>query len=284
VSHAVSEGSTGPVFGPAHATRRSVDRLLGLACVVFAVAGGAVVTAMQVRVPTHRSLAVDIAWGDALTLVALGALLIARESVLRFGARHARAAALEERKRIARDLHDGVAQELIFIQTRARLAQNDCTERWVGDVADAAERAVAEVRSALTVLSNPSASLTDTLLAAAEDVACRAGVSVRMEAEGGIEPSSVEARTALARMVREAVTNAVRHGGAKTITIRLERDHEAATLTISDDGQGFDPVAAERRQRGLGLRSLRARALELGGHARVESSPGTGSSVVVVVP
>jgi signal transduction histidine kinase len=211
-------------------------------------------------------------------------VLVLVVAIPELAARQGRLAAAQERRRVARDLHDGIAQDLAFIATQMRLARSASTEQWIADVADAADRASAEIRGTMTVLSNTSSSLADLLLAAAEDVAHRDGARVRITADDSVPPSSTEARQTLAWMVREAVTNAVLHGHATTVEIRLDQEQGGSRLTISDDGDGFDPIVARDRAAGFGLGCLHARAHELGGHVRVQSSPGQGTSVVVVVP
>jgi signal transduction histidine kinase len=194
----------------------------------------------------------------------------------------AEAAASGERRRIARDLHDGLAQELAFIvgQTRALVERSD-GESAFEPLAAAAERALDESRSAIAALSRGIDDPLDVALAqAAEDVAGRTGTHVQFELQPNIRvPSDV--REDLARIVREAVSNATRHGEAKTVTVALA-NAGTINLRIADDGKGFDP-SAERR-RGFGLTSMRERAEMRGGTVSVHSEPGRGTVVEVVIP
>jgi signal transduction histidine kinase len=193
----------------------------------------------------------------------------------------AEAAASGERRRIARDLHDGLAQELAFIvgQTRS-LVEKTGEEGPFANVAAAAERALDESRTAIAALSRDVDDTLDVVLAqAAEDVAARTGAQVRFDLTPGIRVAP-ELREDLARIVREAVSNAARHGEAKNVTVALSNT-DAIRVSVRDDGKGFDPDVPRRR--GFGLTSMRERAEMRGGTVVVRSQPGQGTEVEVVV-
>jgi signal transduction histidine kinase len=180
------------------------------------------------------------------------------------------AAVLEDRRRIARDLHDGLAQELAFIVAETS-----------GPAAKAAERALDESRRAIAALTRRVDEPLDVaLLQAAEEVAHRVGTQVRFDGER-VPDVPGETREALIRIVREAVTNAARHGGAERVRIELANG-DGLRLRIADDGAGFVPGAT--RPGGFGLVSMRERAEALGGSFQVESEPGAGTAIEVVVP
>jgi signal transduction histidine kinase len=184
--------------------------------------------------------------------------------------RLADAAVYEDRRRIARDLHDGLAQELAFIAAETS-----------GPASKAAERALDESRRAIAALTRAVDEPLDVaLVQAAEEVAHRVGTQVRFE---GQQVAGVpgETREALIRIVREAVTNAARHGGAERVRIELENG-EGLRLVIADDGTGFVPGAP--RAGGFGLVSMRERAEALGGSFCLESEPGGGTAIEVVLP
>ncbi|MBW3576031.1 MAG: ATP-binding protein [Actinobacteria bacterium] len=147
---------------------------------------------------------------------------------------------------------------------------------------DAAERALIESRIAVDTLSGDAEAepLPDALARAAEDVTGRAGVIVEVEA-GDCCPISPAAREALVRVTREAATNAVRHGEASRVALRLATEDGRLRLTVVDDGRGFDPTTARR---GYGLRSMRDRVEGLDGELRVRSAPREGTVVEVEVP
>jgi signal transduction histidine kinase len=194
----------------------------------------------------------------------------------------AEAAASGERRRIARDLHDGLAQELAFIvgQTRS-LVNNSGEEGPFASIAAAAERALDESRTAIAALSrNVDEPLDAALAQAAEDVAARTGAHIRFDLAPGIRVAP-DLREDLARIVREAVSNAARHGEADNVIVALSNTN-GIRVFVSDDGKGFDPHAPRRR--GFGLTSMRERAEARGASVEVRSRPGHGTQVEVVVP
>ena len=189
----------------------------------------------------------------------------------------ARAAALEERRRIARDLHDGLAQELVFIANRSKLLDGE----QAAELNSAAERALEESRRAIDALTRPlDEPLESAVRRAAEEVAIRFGVGLSLELEPSIDASS-DLRDAFRRITREAATNAARHGGARHVVVALARRSPGIVLRIEDDGVGFDPT---RPSSGFGLVSMSERAARVGGRLRVDSHPGTGTLVEVAVP
>jgi signal transduction histidine kinase len=193
----------------------------------------------------------------------------------------AEAAATGERRRIARDLHDGLAQELAFIvgQTRA-LVEKSGQDGPFEHIAAAAERALDESRTAIAALSRNVDDPLDVALAqAAEDVAARTGAHIRFDLAPGIHVAP-DVREDLARIVREAVSNAARHGDASTVTVALS-NADGIRVSVTDDGKGFDPGAPRRR--GFGLTSMRERAEMRGATVNVDSKPGGGTTVEVVL-
>jgi signal transduction histidine kinase len=89
--------------------------------------------------------------------------------------------------------------------------------------------------------------------------------------------------TALFRIAQEALANVARHARARRVEVAMTRDREGVTLRIADDGQGFDPETP-RSGTHLGLWSMRERVEELGGRFEVESAPGVGTTVRVIIP
>jgi signal transduction histidine kinase len=218
--------------------------------------------------------------GDAFRLASYALLWFgAAREIGSYWRSRAEKAVLEERRRLARDLHDGVAQELGFIATRAQeLAASRDGE--AQRIAAAAERGLDEARRAIAALTRAVDEPLDVALAqAAEEVAGRAGARVRLSLDPAADVPATT-REALLRIVREAVTNATRHGGAGSISVELTNG-DGLSLRIADDGVGFDP---KRPSVGFGLISMRDRARALGGELRVVSSPGHGTEVEVVLP
>jgi signal transduction histidine kinase len=179
-------------------------------------------------------------------------------------------AILEERRRIARELHDGVAQELAYIVAESS-----------GSLAAAAERALDESRRAIAALTRPvDEPLEVALVQAAEEVAGRVGVQLRIEVGRGAQVSPDE-REALIRIVREAITNAGRHGGAENVSVELSNG-SGTLLRITDDGSGFD--TRHTRVGGFGLVSMRERTEALGGRFKLSSDAGEGTRIEVRLP
>jgi len=179
-------------------------------------------------------------------------------------------AVLEERRRIARELHDGVAQELAYIVAES-----------TGSLAAAAERALDESRRAIAALTRAvDEPLEVALVQAAEEVAGRVGVQLRVDVCEGAKVTPDE-REALIRIVREAITNAGRHGGATSVSVELTNGH-GTLLRIADDGSGFDP--RHTRVGGFGLVSMRERAEALGGRFTLCSEDAGGTKIEVRLP
>jgi signal transduction histidine kinase len=221
--------------------------------------------------------------GDVLRFGFTVVLLVgAMREIQAYWRNRAEAAALEERRRLARDLHDGVAQELAYVAAQARaLAARDDRDGGLARLAAAGERALDESRRAIAALTRPVDEPLDVALAqAAEEVAQRAGARVRLDLAADVVLSAAR-REALIRIAREAVANAARHGRAQTIDVQLAA--APLRLRIVDDGRGFDPALAAGGP-GFGLTSMRERAESLGGVFRAESTPGQGSVIEVTIP
>jgi signal transduction histidine kinase len=221
--------------------------------------------------------------GDFFFFAAVATLLVgAVREISREEAARIRTAVLEERRRVARDLHDGVAQELAFISSQMRwfLRRPNDTEP-LEQVMDAVERALDESRGAIAALSRPIDEPLDIALEhAALEIANRVGARVHLDLAEDVQVSA-DWRDALLRISREAVANAVRHGRARTISLQL-RESDQVWLRVSDDGDGFD-LSAPRSSQSFGLTSMRERAESLGGRFDISSAPGAGTTIEVIV-
>ncbi len=224
--------------------------------------------------------------GDVLRLAFYLLLFVgASREISSYQHRAAEAAVLEERRRMARDLHDGLTQELAYISAQTkRLAA--LTSEIAGDhvpvdhLVSAAERALDESRRAIAALTKPiDQPLYVALTSEAQEVAFRVGIEIDLDLDQTIEVDG-PTRETLLRIVREAVTNAGRHGEAGHISIRLSNGG-GLHLEVKDDGKGFVPVDDSS---GFGLHSMRERAVALGGEFRLASSPGNGTEIQVVLP
>ena len=220
--------------------------------------------------------------GDLVRLVSYTALLIGiSRELLAYQRQAAVAAIFEERRRLARDLHDGLAQELAFIRSEgARLSGT--TDRSVLRMATAAERALGEARMAISALTRPVDEPLDvSLRKAAEAIAVRMGVAVDVRCSGAPRISTA-ARQSLERVVREAASNAVRHGQAERLLIDIDSGARLR-IAITDDGRGFD-IARDRKPDSFGLVSMRERVEAIDGEFKIDSQPGEGTTVEVTLP
>jgi signal transduction histidine kinase len=197
---------------------------------------------------------------------------------------------MEERNRLARELHDAVAQKLFSLrltaQAAAELATRD-TDRTVTELAQVerlAADALAELRTVIFEL-RPADLAEDGLAASLRkhiEVLDRA-YAARLTFHGGVDVAlSEDCELMLFRIAQEAIYNALRHAHAGDIAVRLCRSDAVVTLTITDDGTGFE--VQDGGHDGLGLTSMRDRAEAAGGSLSVESTPGTGTVVGVEVP
>lgn len=234
---------------------------------------------------TPPRLASYVTVGDWLRLTAYAVLIVGAVRELRaYWAKLAEVAVLEERRRMARELHDGVAQELAFIVSQASvLVRQHEGEQRPQLLRSSAERALDESRRAIAALTRPTDEpLATTIGQAAEEVGGRLGARVHLDLEEHIRVGG-EARENLVRITREAVTNAVRHGGAATVTVRLT-NHEGVMLEVLDNGSGFDPADLAHMSGRLGLKSIEERAARLGGTFELSSRRYRGTVVRVRIP
>jgi signal transduction histidine kinase len=228
----------------------------------------------------------DLWIGDILQLAAYGALLWGSLSEIdRYQRRAAQQAVFDERRRMARDLHDGLAAELAYIAMESRrLAQDGSQRRRAGDeVVAAAERALEESRLAISALTRPADEPLDRALHhTLESAADRMGVEVVLDLEPGVNATPV-VREALLRVALEALRNAARHGRANEVTVELRARGDGLEMTIADDGRGFD-AAAPARPDALGLVAMRERVEVLGGSLHIVAALGEGTRVEVALP
>ena len=223
--------------------------------------------------------------GDVLRLGFFLALLLGGLAEIRVTQKAVAAAAvMDERRRLARDLHDGMAQDMAFIvQHGRRMAERDGAPSGLRLLVQAAQSALDDSRHAFAALMLPvDEPLAEALERTATEAAGREDAQVEVDASLPVEVPG-ETREALLRVVREAVTNAARHGNARHIRIALS-ESGPLTLCVRDDGCGFDPDAAAQRPGHLGLTSMRQRVEGVGGQFRVRSVPGEGSEVEVILP
>jgi signal transduction histidine kinase len=195
----------------------------------------------------------------------------------------ASAAALTERQRVARDLHDGLAQDLAIIAAHSgQLAHSPAAEHIV---AVAAQRALHFARETISELSiSDENSVRDALEAVALEQRNRFGIVVDVDASPDAELSPA-VRDDVLRIAREAIANAARHGRAKTVVVSLtRREGGSELLRVRDDGCGIPDADSSGMAEGFGLRSMRERAAGFGGALRIHPCGGSGTELEVTLP
>jgi signal transduction histidine kinase len=186
------------------------------------------------------------------------------------------AAVAEERRRIARDLHDGLAQELVYLGRNLDSLDGEASGDTLTRLRRAVERAQFESRRAVGTLAAPAGRAIETdLTDAVGEIAERFQVGLDLDLVPGVRLPTARAE-ALVRIACEAVTNAARHSGSSRVRLNVERDGRQVRLRVSDQGCGFDTALPGR---GYGLISMGERARSVGGELRISSAPGRGSEV-----
>jgi signal transduction histidine kinase len=197
----------------------------------------------------------------------------------------------QERIRIAGELHDGVMQEMLAVTMMLGTAK-----RRIGagsdaaPVLDKAQQKLVQAGTELRQLSHDlhppllqEAGLPKAVTAYCEQFSSASGIPVTCEAADDVRELSRGAALALFRIVQEALGNAAKHAAPKQIAVRLWRSDGTVSLTVADDGVGLDPNHFAGGG-GLGLVMMRERATQLNGRFDVESMPGRGTTIRVVVP
>ncbi|WP_202235023.1 sensor histidine kinase [Actinacidiphila reveromycinica] len=230
------------------------------------------------------------------------------------------AGVLDERQRMAREIHDTLAQGLIGIVTQLQAAElaGDVPDRWKAHFAAAnrlARESLAEARRSVDALRPQpleTAGLGEALAGVAERWSALQGVTAHVATTGTARPLESEAELALLRAAQEALANVARHARATTVTLTLGYLERDVLLEVRDDGRGFDPAAPRKRESGavagsgvgvepesgaaeesgmdaetgggFGLKAMRERIEGLAGTLRVESARGAGTTVRARVP
>ncbi len=203
----------------------------------------------------------------------------------------------EERERIAREMHDSLAQVLGYVNTKAQAAetllaggQSERAAAQIGQLAAAARAAYADVREGILGLRTSlgdDRGFVDTLRAYLEQWQGQSGVTVTLVTDPAPFPSRLtpNGEVQLLRIIQEALANVRKHAGASHAHIRLTIDGSDLEARIVDDGTGFDPEALGRTSTPrFGLATMRERAEAVGGTLTVSSEPGAGTRVVVRLP
>lgn len=211
---------------------------------------------------------------------------LAVENARLFAAAHD-TAALEERQRLARELHDSVSQALYVVKLYAeaagrRVAAGDTATAMahLRELRSAAQEALQEMRLLIFELRPPileQEGLASAIQARLDGVEGRAGLQTRLTVEGEHCPTAMVGQ-ALYRIAQEALNNALKHAHAHQISVLLQQEPQSTVLMVVDDGIGFEPPAAAASG-GLGFRGMKERVALLGGRLTVESTPGMGTVI-----
>ena len=202
-----------------------------------------------------------------------------------------RAAAMEERERLAQDLHDSVTQSVfslvLFANTardRLRKGQWDLVQQPLDEIDEISRQALKDLRLLLYELRPPvleEVGLAGALQRRLDAVEDRAGMHVSLHADPFLElPAWLE--DGLYHIAQEALNNVLKHARATSVSAAIEQRNGELVMEILDDGQGFD-VARVRRRGGMGLKGMQERAQKLGGTLHIESKPGHGTKLTVRV-
>jgi len=201
----------------------------------------------------------------------------------------------DERRRISRELHDQMGQQLTALMLRLRLAKDSAGEdsplqehlRWLEDHAARISRDVHHVALKLRPTALDDLGLPEALAQYADEWTRRAGVAAELRVNGLWEerlPPLIE--TTIYRAVQEAMTNVLKHAGATRVVVILSRLKDSVSVSVEDDGKGFDGEGAMESDSGarLGLLGIKERVAFARGTLAIESSPGAGTSVLIRIP
>jgi signal transduction histidine kinase len=196
----------------------------------------------------------------------------------------------EERRRIARELHDETGQSLTSLMVQLHMVNQQCQSPEARAQLDGVRALVAQTLDNVHNLAlelRPSVLDDLGLVAALRRYTCdyqaRYPIEVDLEVVGLAERLPPAVETAVYRIVQESLTNIARHAQAQTVSVLVEQGHGRIRVIVEDDGIGFDEQVAARNGR-LGLFGMRERAELLNGMLTIESEPGQGTSIFVEVP
>ena len=220
------------------------------------------------------------------TLAAYAGVAIANAELY---AQSQRLAVVEERNRVARELHDAATQTLFSLVLAARAAALSTRDEEARNALLGFERrttsALQELRGLVHAL-RPKSLERDGLAATLADHAealRTSGARIVVDAAEGIH-LPLETEHALLRIAQEALNNAMRHAPESSVHMTLRASAKTVTLRIRDDGPGFDVGALPRTRRGMGLASMRERAQDIGARLEIRTAPGRGTTVTVSLP
>ncbi len=234
----------------------------------------------------------ELSEDDLRILHTVSDLLAAAIERTRLHAQASRLAAIEERNRLARELHDTLAQGLAGIAMQLETADARLDDGETAGAQSALVRALEMTRTGMeearrSVMDLRAAplegrSLSEALESIARDTARESGLKVACDTEGARRPLPARIETGLLRIAQEALTNVTRHAAASQVRLRVTASADALHLVIADNGAGFDPTHAASGR--FGLIGMTERARLMGGELLVESTAGEGTRIRAIVP
>jgi PAS domain S-box-containing protein len=258
--------------------------------------GGRVLGGLCAYFPAGIPAPTDAELTYLTALADYAALVIEHDRLRRAGEQ---AAALEERNRLARELHDSVSQALFSMTLHARAAQKALDRAGDGD----RDRQLAKAAADVTALRELTASaladmralifelrpdavtehgLVDALTRQATALALRNGTEITVTGPSARLPLPPQAEEQAYRIALEALHNAVKHANATAIRVDVTDLDDAVAITVTDDGRGFDPTTS--RPGHLGMTSMRERAVQVCADLQISTAPGTGTTVRLTLP
>ena len=222
-----------------------------------------------------------------------------REDDARAASRRLLATSERELQRIVLDMHDGPVQDIFAAVSQLQvleraLAQDPNSQQRAKQAVALLERALAEIRNFIGAFRPPGFERRE-LGAIIEGLAVQhetlTNQTVELDAPEGLGDCALATKIAIYRILQEALANGHRHSGATRQRVDVKRHSQTITLTVSDDGRGFDPqrVLAQEADVGVegghfGLRGIQDRVAMLGGTFGIDSAPGRGTSLTVTLP
>lgn len=248
------------------------------------------------------SYAALVTTGDALrvgfyAVLLLGVIVQSRSDVRAIEAANAelrvlrdadvQRALLEERGRLAREVHDGLAQDLWYARLKqgrlAKLVDGDEARSLVQEVMTAIDSGIAEARQTVMAMraGSTDAPLLEVVKRYVEDFGDRFALDVRFTASGDIPELPARAQAEILRIVQEALNNVRKHADATVVRVEATADEEGLVMSVTDNGRGFQPELATR---GFGLSGMRERAELIGATLEIDTAVRDGTRVRITVP
>lgn len=196
----------------------------------------------------------------------------------------------DERKRIARELHDQTSQSLVSLLVQVKLAETapdkrtraqnlDDLRRQLRQMLDSTRRMAFDLRPGVL----DDLGLLEAIRWFVERCECE-GTAITVKANGAMKELPPQLQTALYRITQEALSNVIKHSRATQAFVKMEQHPGSIELEIGDNGSGFDPAALAGKKESLGLFGMRERAELLGGALNILSAPGQGTHITVRIP